>query len=212
MDITIYRSVDVTHLTHDQVEVVRASNENLKPHEHAPDCPVHHGASMDCVWPLAVCYGFSLKDVYNIDHSPPSARSPSENPPPAQRPTRAQRPDLYECELCGPKPGSPELCGRCRVASQRAGNAWIGAWYLDPGLDSGLDPKHGPQIKDISEREPSIRSTSQLEPHLDPDAVASALGAEALGSERACLRCGRKGLTAADGLWCSKCRNKFGND
>lgn len=58
----------------------------------------------------------------------------------ANRPTRAQRPDLYECEICGPKPGSPALCERCRVANEKAGPAWVGAWYLDPGEDRTNPP------------------------------------------------------------------------
>ena len=38
-----------------------------------------------------------------------------------------QRADLYECEECSRKSGSPRLCSRCLEARDKAGNAWRGA-------------------------------------------------------------------------------------
>ncbi len=37
-----------------------------------------------------------------------------------------QHPELYECESCSRKPGSPTLCDRCLTERSNAGNAWVG--------------------------------------------------------------------------------------
>lgn len=68
MDITVYQQVDVTGMTDKQIEIVKSRNVILKPNEHAPTCPVYHGASADCVWPLAICYATNLGEVYNVNH------------------------------------------------------------------------------------------------------------------------------------------------
>lgn len=68
MVITVLRQVDVSGLTKEQIEVIHAANELLEPEQHAPDCPVRHGASVDCVWPIAVCYPDTFTNVYSIDH------------------------------------------------------------------------------------------------------------------------------------------------
>lgn len=60
MNIEVHMQIDLTGLTDAQVEAVRVSNEHMQPHEHAPDCPVRHGASLDCVWPHAVCYVYAV--------------------------------------------------------------------------------------------------------------------------------------------------------
>lgn len=86
MEITVYRRVNVTHLTSDRVENIRTYNGLLEPHEHAPDCPVRYGASADCVWPLAVCIAEPISNVYNIDHGPTRCPSPSDAPPALRQP------------------------------------------------------------------------------------------------------------------------------
>lgn len=47
-------------------------------------------------------------------------------------PTQKERPDLYECDVCGVKGGSPSLCARCLAARAVAGSEWIGPWWCDP--------------------------------------------------------------------------------
>lgn len=34
---------------------VKDSSSRLEPWEHDNECPVYHGASSDCVWPILVC-------------------------------------------------------------------------------------------------------------------------------------------------------------
>jgi hypothetical protein len=72
MEVIVYYTVDVRALGGQQIETVRACNELLEPHEHAPDCPVRHGASVDCVWPIAVCYSARFSGVFNVERAPPA--------------------------------------------------------------------------------------------------------------------------------------------
>lgn len=36
-------------------QLIQKASATLKPEEHDEECPVRHGASVDCVWPIAVC-------------------------------------------------------------------------------------------------------------------------------------------------------------
>jgi hypothetical protein len=47
--------VDPRTLTDAEREHLRRINEQMSPGWHLEDCPVHCRASLDCVWPLAVC-------------------------------------------------------------------------------------------------------------------------------------------------------------
>lgn len=115
MNITIYKQANITGYSEHDIAVIRACNEQLKPEEHAPDCPVRHGASMDCVWPLAVCYSFTVDGVYNIDHNPTSQRSPSENPPPFAKTTVVQASGIcFRCGRNGLVPADGLWCSKCR--------------------------------------------------------------------------------------------------
>lgn len=116
VDIIIYRTVNVTELSADRIENIRTCNGLLEPHEHAPDCPVRYGASADCVWPLAVCLAEPIMNVYNIDHSPASPRSPSENPPPPVASTTVVQATgiCFRCGRNGLVPADGLWCSQCR--------------------------------------------------------------------------------------------------
>lgn len=43
-----------------------------------------------------------------------------------QKPEWETNPELYECEECSPKPGSPTLCNRCYSVRSDAGRNWKG--------------------------------------------------------------------------------------
>ena len=46
------------------------------------------------------------------------------------QPTYQDRPDLYECESCSAKSGTPVLCDGCCEARDAAGDAWVGPRYM----------------------------------------------------------------------------------
>jgi hypothetical protein len=49
------------------------------------------------------------------------------------QPSPHDRPDLYECDECSQKPGSPRLCDRCFAARAAADSKWIGPrWRYKP--------------------------------------------------------------------------------
>ncbi len=50
----------------------------------------------------------------------------------------ADRPDLYYCEECNGKPGSPALCDRCLEARQKAGDAFVGHHQLSTEVSAPL--------------------------------------------------------------------------
>jgi CRISPR/Cas system-associated exonuclease Cas4 (RecB family) len=49
------RVLDLSTLADWQRVRIMKAVRRLRPEEHASDCPVRHGASTDCVWPIAVC-------------------------------------------------------------------------------------------------------------------------------------------------------------
>lgn len=54
--------VSACGLSDDDLGWLRTENAKLEPHQHVEDCPVRHGASSTCVWPLAVCVPKKLKE------------------------------------------------------------------------------------------------------------------------------------------------------
>jgi hypothetical protein len=50
----------------------------------------------------------------------------------AARALMLRKPQLYECEACSSKPGSPTLCADCLRARAKAGKAWIGGGRPEP--------------------------------------------------------------------------------
>jgi hypothetical protein len=47
--------LDVSMMTAEIRRVAHVACASLSPEEHHEDCPVRHGASADCVWPIGVC-------------------------------------------------------------------------------------------------------------------------------------------------------------
>ncbi len=63
----MYRSINVVGMSQAASEEIIRVNAGLCVDEHAPDCPVRHGASSDCVWPLAVCIRTVFDDGYKVE-------------------------------------------------------------------------------------------------------------------------------------------------
>jgi hypothetical protein len=63
--------------------------------------------------------------VFVLLHALWAKARPAEHPP-FGFPKVADAPELYECEACSAKPGSPSLCLRCLAARRLAGSTWVG--------------------------------------------------------------------------------------
>ena len=60
--------IDASKYAGPRLRQVQDANARVKPENHHTDCPVKHGASATCVWPIAVCV-YECRCL-GLDHRP----------------------------------------------------------------------------------------------------------------------------------------------